>query len=386
VFFVIIHSNSIQVFILNFFLLNHKTSPSFIFLRNTVLVCVLCMWAIFWVFADVGQILKDFKQRQQELLFESDYRDIDNEDISIFSISKKLDIYSSIADNVWDQISNTERQQQQLFNEILTLEQQIEQLETDIQKTKNRVDSINDTIITVKNQIQANKNTIQLLKNKIETNREILYKYMVYIYKKSNYFSDDEDIDTFKSILLSWGDTSELINDLYFKWIIQVTGQTLIEKHRQYVSDLYIKRISLEKQEDNLKKLRKLWIIESKSLQDKQDFQNNILEASKWQDALYQKYIEDKVEIEKQLKVRAFQEQIKFNSIKNKLLDQYGCTFVDVSKVSVEGWSLTPQCLSLNKIIYSESQLESFSSLEQNIFSWPVPPSYGITAYFRDDE
>ena len=346
---------------------------------------LLCLWGIFWAFADTGQILKDFKERQKQLLFESDYGDIDGEDVSIFSVSKRLDIYGSIADNVSEQISSTEQKQQQILTEILTLEQQIEELEADIEKTKNRVESINDTIITVKNQIQANKSTIQLLKNKIETNREILYKYMVYIYKKSNYFSDDEDIDTFKSILLSGRDASELINDLYFKGIIQVTGQNLIEKHRQYVSDLYIKRISLERQEDNLKKLRKLGIIESKSLQDKKAFQDNILSASKWQDSLYKRYIEEKVEIEKQLKIKAFKEQIKFNSIKNKLLEEYGCSFVDVSKSSVEEGSLSPQCLSLNRIIYSESRLESFSALEKNILAWPVPPSYGITAYFRDE-
>jgi len=346
---------------------------------------LLGIFCIFGVFADTGKILRDFKTQQKNLLFESDYRDIQSEDVSIFWISQKLDVYNNIAESVWSQITTTKQKQQQLFTEILSLEQQIEQIEAEIQKTKNRVNNINSTIINIKNEIQTNKNTIQILKNKIDTNRETLYKYMVYIYKKSNYFSDEEDIDTFKSILLSWWDASEIINDLYFKWIIQVTWQTLIEKHRQFVSDLYIKRISLEKQEDNLKKMRKLSIIESKSLKDKKEFQNNILTASKGQDALYKKYIQDKVNIEKQLKVKAFKQQLKFNSIKNKLLDQYGCSFIDVSKSSVEEANISAQCLTLNKIIYSESQLESFSALDKNIFSWPIPPSYGLSAYFRDD-
>ncbi|MCH2188961.1 peptidoglycan DD-metalloendopeptidase family protein [Candidatus Gracilibacteria bacterium] len=338
------------------------------------------------VFADVGNTLKDFKERQKILLFESDYGDIDSEDISIFSLSKRADLFGSIAQNVGEKISATEQKQRALLTEILTLEQSLTEIEEDIEKTKNRVESINATIINIKNQVQANKNTIQLLKKKIDSNREILYKYMVYIYKKSNYFSDEEDIDAIKSILLSGGDVSTLINDLYFKGIIQVTGQKLIEQHRQYVSDLYIKRISLEKQEDNLKKLRKLGIIESKSLQDKRDFQRNILEQSKGQDSLYQRYIDDKVEIEKQLKVKAFQEQLKLNSIRRKLLEKYNCDFVDLSEPSVQEGTLTDACLTLNKIIYSESQLESFSQLEQNIFAWPASPTYGITAYFRDDE
>jgi hypothetical protein len=88
-------------------------------------------------------------------------------------------------------------------------------------------------------------------------------------------------MDNIKSILLNNEDISDIINDLYYNSIIQVTGKKLIDTHRKYVSELYLKKINLDKQERNLKKLRKLGIIEKKVLSDKKAFKERILKISK---------------------------------------------------------------------------------------------------------
>jgi uncharacterized membrane protein len=72
-----------------------------------------------------------------------------------------------------------------------------------------------------------------------------------------------------------------LINDLYFKGLIQVTGKNLIDTHRKFISELYLKKVALEKQEEELKNLRKQEIIEQKILKDKKDFKEKLLESSK---------------------------------------------------------------------------------------------------------
>jgi len=49
---------------------------------------------------------------------------------------------------------------------------------------------------------------------------------------------------------------------MYFKSIIQVTGQQLVENHRSYISELYKKQIQLNEDEEQLKALRKQGVLE----------------------------------------------------------------------------------------------------------------------------
>jgi len=44
---------------------------------------------------------------------------------------------------------------------------------------------------------------------------------------------------------------------------------------------------------------------------------------------LYQKYIEEKLALEKDIKVKLFKEYIKFNSVKDNLLKKYNCKLLE---------------------------------------------------------
>ena len=57
--------------------------------------------------------------------------------------------------------------------------------------------------------------------------------YIFNIYKKWNTAYSDTKMDNLKSILLNNENISDVINDLYFKWIIQVTWKKLIDNHRK---------------------------------------------------------------------------------------------------------------------------------------------------------
>jgi len=122
------------------------------------------------------------------------------------------------------------------------------------------------------------------------------------------------------------------MNDLYFKSIIQVTGQQLIEKHRKYISSLYVKKIELQKSEDDLKALRKIGILEKNILDDKRSAKQRLLDVTKGQEELYDKYIAEKLDVEKDLKVKELREQIRLNNTKKQLLQKYNCEFVDMSQ------------------------------------------------------
>jgi len=72
-----------------------------------------------------------------------------------------------------------------------------------------------------------------------------------------------------------------VIDDLHYKGVIQLTGQKLLEKHRDYISTLYIKKLELDKDEKKLKQLRKSGLLEKKILDDKRAAKNRILDITK---------------------------------------------------------------------------------------------------------
>ena len=333
-----------------------------------------------------GAILDDFKKKQYDLLFESNLWDFSSEYSDIFNISKKMSIYENIWNKVEQEREVVQSKNIALIEKILSLEESVKQIDIDISNTLIKVDKINNNVIQIKKEIEINSKTIWILKTKISENMEILLEYLIYIYKKWNTVYDETEIDNLKSILLNEEDISDVINDLYYKWIIQIAWKKLIDNHRKYISDLYMKKVTLEKQEVDLKKMRKLWIIEKKILADKKAFKERILEVSKWQQSYYQKYVLDKLEVEKNIILNTFKEKIKFNNLRDNILKKYGCDFVDVSKYTAESRVLSWKCLDINKMIYSESILDNSKINEGNFFSWPIQPKMWISRYYHDPE
>jgi hypothetical protein len=88
-------------------------------------------------------------------------------------------------------------------------------------------------------------------------------------------------MDNLKTILLSGENIDSVINDMYFKSIIQVTGQQLITNHRSFISELYKKQIQLSEDEQQLKVLRKQGVLEAGILDDKRASKKRLLDATK---------------------------------------------------------------------------------------------------------
>jgi septal ring factor EnvC (AmiA/AmiB activator) len=103
------------------------------------------------------------------------------------------------------------------------LQESLELLEEDIKQSSDNVDKINGKVIEIKKDIEINQKTLTLIRSNIEENRKTLLKYLEYVYKKSNNVYAEDKFDNLKSILLNNDDISDIINDLYFKSIIQVT-------------------------------------------------------------------------------------------------------------------------------------------------------------------
>ncbi len=335
-------------------------------------------------------ILERFQKQQYELLFESELSDYNWNYSDVFSISKKLDLYNSMSNDILEDRLTAQEKYSDIVTHIDSLEKQLNDLNQSIENTQETVKQINLDVIRVKWEINENSKTIEWLKEKIAENKEILLDYLTYIYKKSNTSYEWTEIDNLKSILLNWEDIWDMINDLYYKWIIQVTGQNLINNHRSYISELYTKKVGLEKKEEELKQLRKEWIIEQKILQDKKSFQQKLLDENRWEQEYYEEYLSEKIELENEVKLKVLRERIKLNSARNTILEKYGCDFVDVTKNSAELRSMqlnSEKCYNINRMMHWESQITANQEQvldTQNIFEWPVNPYLGISAYYRE--
>ncbi len=330
-------------------------------------------------------ILENFENQEIKNIFDNtDFFDpLSNS--SLLNSSKKIDIYSTLKSKTEEKRLYLEKQNELLIERVNSLEKSIQSIDKDIQDKITDVNITNIKIIKIKKDIDDWKDNIEKLKVKIKTNREILLEYVTHIYKKWNLtFNEDNNIDNIKWIILNWENIWDILNELHFKSMLELTWQKLIEQHRDLVEMLYIKKIELENNEKNLLILRNHLIIEKKVLDEKKDFKQRILEMTQWKEELYKKYINDKIEIEKKMKIKEIKELIIFQNTKNKSLKQNGCEAVDINNDIDKLNKMSSKCIELNKIIYGESKLQKLNYIWMNPFKWPVTPAYGVSAYYHD--
>lgn len=341
-----------------------------------------------WVYAlssaQKKLILENFQQQQYELLFESDIDFFDDEDAQILNISRRLNIYDSIVEKIEDSKSEAEQKSESLGNVIASLEGALASIDADIEATNEKIRNISNKIVATKKQANVLAEEMNQLQERIAASNEVLLEYVVYTYKKSNTLYLNDDIDHLSYILLNNQDVTDIIDDLYYKSLAQVAGSNIIAQHRSLVKQLYSKKLTLQRDQVSLKSLRSSELVAQTILEDKKAFRERLLEASQWKQSQYTAFIQEQIEKEKSINIKAVSQKIQFRNIQNQLLEKHGCSFVDISQNSPETRVLSKKCLNLNKIIYSEAQLDNSETGDANPFVWPVIPSWWISAYFRD--
>ena len=330
-------------------------------------------------------ILKNFKALEYKMLFESDKVFLDSSTQDIFDSSKKMQLYKWVRENVVEKREFLEAESIKLINKIDNLEDSVSVLEKDIENLRQETLKINNQIIEITKKLTITKKTIHFLKLKIEENKEVLYEYIIYLYKKWNYVFKDWEIDNLKTIFFLWDDISSVLNDLHFKWLMEIAAKRLIDNHRKYVNDLYIKQLALSKAESESKSLRKQLIVKKAIMKQKKEFKEKLITISQWRQKVYEKFIAEKKEVEKKLRSKEFTERVKFQSAKKELLVDQWCNYVDFSAISPEAAGLSDKCTKLNSVIYIESQLRGFETDDAwNPLRWPMPPTRGLSTFFDD--
>ena len=353
-----------------------------------IIILIITPYASVYALSNASKwrILKKFKELEYELLFESNNIFLDWNTKNIFSSSRKMQLYKDIRKNITNKKEYFQKENIKIVNKIWNLEDSINILNRDMKNITAETIKINNRIIELVKKIRTTKRTVELLKDKIQKNRHILNKYIIYLYKKWNSVFADWEIDNLKTIIFSEEDIATIVNDLHFKSLLELTWKKLIDNHRHFVNNLYVKKIALKKDERESKQLRKHLIIKKSIIAEKKNFKNRLIKVSKWKQEIYRKFISEKILAEQNLKRKEFSQILKFKYAKKKLLDKEWCNFVDLWKVKLEDVSLSEKCAKLNSIIYIESKLKWFQADDAwNIFKWPIAPTNWLSSYFHDD-
>ena len=349
---------------------------------------IIFFWNLYVFALDSKQkwiVLRNFKKQEKRLLFETDKPFLDKKAKALFDASRKYEIYKNIRESIQNKRELLEEENIKINNKIINIKASIKTVTKELDNLWEEIKKINFQILAIEKNINLKKKAIEILENKIKTNKEILYKYIVYLYKKGNFVYNDWQIDNLKAILYSNEDIGSIINDLNFNSIIQVTGKRLIAQHKKYINNLYVEQISLKKSRAESKKLRKQLIIKKALIKQKKEFKEKLLKISKNKQKIYKAFIADKKEKEDKVRKKEFLAKIAFIKNKRSFLKKQGCHFIDFSQINPDNLNISDKCKNLNYIIYVESKLKWFETDKAwNILSWPVEPNNWIATFFHD--
>lgn len=367
-------------------------------MKKNILIFILFFWILFSIWmvyaASNKENIENFEKKQYNLIFESNLSNISSNYSDIFDISRKADFFKNLADKVDTDTTDIKISNIKALNQIASLQESIAILDQDIEKIYRDMKAINLKKRKIKEEIDLANTKMKIKKKEISRNKTLLLEYLDYIYKKGNNSFQENKIDNIKSLLLNWEDIWEMINDLYFNWLIETAWQLLIDKYKKSVKELYFEKVKLEQKEINLNTYAKRSIIKNKILKDKRDYKQRLLDATKWKQEYYEEYLQQKQAIETKLRINSIKEKVKIKKIQKTLLKKYNCKAVDLTKNTIEARILKTKdkkCYNLNRMIYSEAKLKDNSKRDYKIvekyeFSWPVKPFEWISAYFHDPE
>lgn len=259
--------------------------------------------------------------------------------------------------------------------EELNLQQYLDNLDLNISTTKEKLDSVTEQIAEKQNQVAKIEEEVQIREVALEYQKQLLQDYLRLMYEQQNQyltFGENGEVDAFK-LLLSDNSVSENVNQLQYYDMLSETGMQLTEKLDAMFEELQEKKDSLATENENLATLREETVKEKQELETQRDSKATLLMVTKGQEAIYNQLLEQTREQQGELlmDVKALNDALTFVERK---IDQDGEDFDPEEYESLLDYK--------TKSLY-EFHLDSLGDSDQGL-NWPVEPTRGISAYFRD--
>lgn len=286
-----------------------------------------------------------------------------------------------------DELNMTKADYQQVLSEIqaakinlkkiseerMSLQEQLQNLDNSIKISKKKLIDVIMQVVEKENQIKLILEQIDKKSVEIEYQKTLVADYIKMIYEKENaYLSIDEngEIDAFK-FLLSDDTVGENLKKLKYLDLLNEAGQQMIDKLEFLNTELSGYKNELITKRKTLKYLERDLANEKKNLEDQKSSQIALLKMTNGQEKLYEQLLEQSTE----------QQQMVFTDLKTL---SNAIVYID-KKIAEDGANFNIDNYSglLDK---STKALYKFRLTNAGFagFIWPVEPTNGISAFFRD--
>lgn len=340
-----------------------------------------------------AKIMDQFKNDQYKNIYNNNNVFLAEENLNFFETDKKIELLNDLRAKNEEKKSQLTQERDILENRIYNLETTLAELDAQIEENTQKMNSLTIEITTLNTDIEALKVEIVDLQKQIVENRAVLVEYIGHIYKKVEVNSENNEIDTLKTILLNSKDLSEVLSDIHYSSILEVTGQALVERHKKLVKQHFFKKIALQNAMQRSVQAKKEELIQRKMILEKREFRQKILDFTKGKQELFQEYIEWKVNLDQKLKIKILQNKLIQREQRQEVLKKYNCEYVNIDNYGekkevffVEEQNQSMDCIALNKVLDAEGKLTSFAAGKPNPLLWPIDTSKGISAYYKDPE
>lgn len=340
-----------------------------------------------------AKILDNFNAQQQVLLFDN-VPISSGEESNLFDSDSKISSLEQIVKRLEDSKEQIKEKKKNVTGKKISLKNTIRQIDSDIEDTQKEISDMEQEIVTKNQKIIDFSKKIQELDDKISENKKSILKYLSYIYSKGDLvYWDNENIDVIKSIILNDWNMSDIINDIHFKSLVELSGQNLIETHRDLIKEFYYNKEEVKKEKIENLRLKSQLVTKNNDLESQKSYKENLLEVTKWQEALFNRYIAAKQDKEDDVKTRIDSLSNDYLDVFNNIWNKYNCNFNfssgSVSDTQEINDSDTPKCKEIKNYFILEKKLRDNNDVNMNSTNpliWPATPASWISTYFHDED
>lgn len=263
----------------------------------------------------------------------------------------------------------------QVTEAITTLKDQIRNLDKLIDNTEIKIRNVEKQIAQKETQIGLLTEEIKIKTIELENQKMLSQEYLKLLYLQENSFYDKGDNQNVSVAKLLLGEESigETFKEIQYLTILEQTGQNIFNKIDTLKADLEGQQTELEEIWQKLARLNSQLIEEKKAIQIQRKAKDDLLVQTQGEEDIYRDLIAQSKREQLGLvaEMNALSENLQFISQK---IEQEGADFNPDNYNHL----ITPNV----RAIYDFETNGEYANGE--LLNWPVKPSRGISAYFRD--
>jgi murein DD-endopeptidase MepM/ murein hydrolase activator NlpD len=326
-----------------------------------------------------GRILDNFKDKQQEILFESvPFTETGANDLLIHEYT--MNWLEALGSRL-DMIESGYKLKKALVSEKrFSLEEALRVLDISISQTEESLRANRDTI-KFKSRYLENLHTKSIeMRRKIVWYRNVILDYIAAVYSQWNsVYAMDGNIDIMQTLILSEWSTDFIITDMTYKSLVTELWQKFVEWYRGSLKEHYVISLQIDEEITELQLLKDQLEAQSRLIVLQKNERQKLLDITKWQEKLFDDYLEAQKEAQESVTHAWIEAAQEYNNSMQASLKKYWCWDEKITEASAKS------CHMVRSYFSNEKKLKKaiMPVWTPNIFTWPST-SREITTYFRD--